>query len=132
VPNMPPASRSAMASNSSGLNGLRTSASAPAFFAAPSVPPSEPVKSTIGISRVAGGSLQLDTELDPGRAGHIDVEHDHVRPGAANLPPGSSGIFGFDNGDVGDLERRLQQSAKSRIVVDQQNPQARCLPFPET
>ena len=69
--------------------------------------------------------LQLGTELEPGRAGHVDVEHDHVRPGTADLPAGSGGVFGFDNCDVGNLERRLHQSAKCRIVVDEQDPQVR-------
>ena len=76
--------------------------------------------------------LQLGTELEAGCPGHVDVEHDHVRPRVADLAPGTGGIFGFDNGDVGNLERRLQQSAKRRIVVDQQDPQGAAPPFPET
>ena len=77
-------------------------------------------------------SLQLGTELEAARPGHVDVEHDHVRPGAPDLPPRSSGVFGFDHGYIGDLERRLQQGAKCRIIVYQQDPQRAVPPFPGT
>jgi hypothetical protein len=39
------------------------------------------------------------------------------------LTPCDLGVLGFDHCDVGDLERRPQQSAKRRIVVDQQDSQ---------
>ena len=77
-----------------------------------------------------GRALELRAQLQSGRAGHLDVEHDHV--GARGLDPSARDVrtLGFDDIDVSDLERRLQQRAKPRIVVDQQDSQDAKPPFP--
>ena len=49
--------RSTTARSSSGLNGLRKNASAPASRAASAVPPSEPLRTTTGIAFVAGTEI---------------------------------------------------------------------------
>ncbi len=83
---------------------------------------------------VAGGRcrLQLGTELEARRPRHVDVEDNDVRSAALDPPARSDGAFGFVHGYVGDLERRLQQGAKGRIVVYEQNPQRAVPSFPRT
>src|SRR4051794_19403258 len=65
TPYSPPARRSATASSSSGLKGLRTNASAPTRFAAALVPPVEPVSRITGISRVAGSAFSSSQSSKP-------------------------------------------------------------------
>jgi len=83
---------------------------------------------------VAGGGrrLQLGAELEPARPRHVDVENDHVRSATPDPSARNHSAFGFVHGDVGDLERRLQQSAKGRIVVYEQDPQSAVPSFPRT
>ena len=74
--------------------------------------------------------LELRAQLEPGRAGHVHVEHDHVRPCGTNAPARRFGAVSFNDIDVRDFERRPQQRPETGIVVDQQDAQDSRPPFP--
>src|SRR3954469_19900683 len=130
TPYSPPARRSATASSSSGLKGLRTYASAPTRFAAALVPPTEPVRRITGMALVAGSafsSSQSSSPLVPGmwtartmKAGRAG----RGRRGGADAAARGVGAVGFAHVDVRDLERRPQQRPERWIVIDQQDSQA--------
>src|SRR5437867_5432733 len=71
MPCKPPASRSTIASSSSGLNGLLRNESAPASSAASDVPPSEPLKTTIGTSFVARSRFNWRLKARPSIPGRL-------------------------------------------------------------
>ena len=121
APASAPATRSTTASSSSGLNGLRTTASAPARCARRRSSASAPVRSTIGMSRVASSRLEARQSSAPLIAGHAQVEHDDVGlapPRCAPRPRPDAA-----SSTVTSRPRRSRAAARAgRLVVDEQDP----------
>ncbi len=75
-------------------------------------------------------AFQLATELEAAHSGHVHVEEDDARAIAPDRLSGCTRVVRLHNVDIRDLERRLQQRAERRIVVDEQDPQDARPPFP--
>jgi hypothetical protein len=66
------------------------------------------------------GRLELAAVLEPGHAGHRDVENDHVGLAPVDPGPGGPHVGGLFHVDVPYLEGRAEKCAEPRIVVDKQ------------
>src|SRR5215204_2610101 len=74
---------------------------------------------------IGGGRvlLQLATVGETTLAGHLDVEHDHVRMVALHMRRSLLGAPRLGDLHVDDLEGGPQESPESRIVIDEQEAQ---------
>ena len=117
------ASRSTMESSSSGLKGLRTTASAPASSSR-----SEPVRRTTGRARVSARGLQAPAEFRARLAGHDDVEYDDVGFRSADSLLRLDDGAGLVDHHLRALEGDPQEFPERGLVVDEKDPHHPGLP----
>ena len=67
--------------------------------------------------------LQFAAQLEAALARHVHVEHDDTRKHPRDLSARGDGVMRLDHVDVRDFERRPQQCAQCRVVVDEQDAQ---------
>ena len=75
---------------------------------------------------IGDDALEVARELEPGLAGHHDVEDDEIEGEAAHGRPGASGVAGRRDAEAVVLQEAREQIADALVVVDDQDVRRRC------